>query len=206
MKTQNCSSHFSSNRSYTAHYGLVKFNFQEENVSADDPNFRAKCLITPFAFVSKHAILFQMALIPLTMSRFSISSLSESILNRFIPLNEVLRIHAHLGYTMTIITFIATFYFFTFFGYLCADGDQPACTALTSEIMITGYTITVLMILITGIAAFRNRIPYEVFYYTHHLVFILYAVVVLHTYDNQQRKHTHEKERSQTYKWFTATM
>ena len=63
-----------------------------------------------------HASLLQMALIPLTMSRFSIATLSESVLDRFVPLNRALRMHIHLGYTMVGIVFLDTAFFFTFFG------------------------------------------------------------------------------------------
>ena len=47
-----------------------------------------------------HAILFQMALLPLTMSRYSIAALSETVLNDFVPLNRAVRMHVHLGYVM----------------------------------------------------------------------------------------------------------
>ena len=84
-----------------------------------------------------HAILFQMALIPLTMSRFSIASLNESFVHRLIPLNRALRMHIHLGYTMISIVFLATIFFFAFFGMLCTDGEEQFCKKFTSEIMIT---------------------------------------------------------------------
>ena len=63
-----------------------------------------------------HAILFQMFLIPLTMSRYSIANLSTSKLNNYLPLDKALRIHIYLGYTMVSIVFLATLVFFAFFG------------------------------------------------------------------------------------------
>jgi hypothetical protein len=58
-----------------------------------------------------HAILFQMALLPLTMCRFSISTLADSVANRIIPFNRTLRMHIHLGYTMVLVLTAATFFF-----------------------------------------------------------------------------------------------
>lgn len=84
-----------------------------------------------------HAILFQMALLPITMSRYSIASLSESIVNKIVPLNRTLQMHVHLGYTMVAIVFLATIFFFAFFGLLCAEGDETFCAKFTSEIMLT---------------------------------------------------------------------
>ena len=151
-----------------------------------------------------HAILFQMALIPLTMCRFSLATLSDSLVDRFVPLNRMLWIHIHLGYTMVIIVFLATLFFFTFFGLLCSRGEEQFCAKFRSEIMATGYAILGFLLIIAGTSHFRNKIPYEVFYAIHHLVFIMYAVTIAHTFDVQQRNNT--KERSQTFKWFSATL
>jgi len=151
-----------------------------------------------------HAILFQMALIPLTMARYSIATLSGTVLNRFIPMNRSLRIHIHLGYTMVIVVFFATILFFTFFGLLCRNGDQAFCDKFTSEIMCTGYGILASMLIVAVTSHFRHRIPYELFYAVHHLVFVLYIITVAHTFDNQQRNNT--AQRSQTFKWFSSTL
>lgn len=83
-----------------------------------------------------------MALIPFTMSRYSISCLSGSKLNRYLPLNKSVAIHIYLGYTVMLIVFLATIIFIAFFGILCSEGDKVYCDALTSEIMITGYCIS----------------------------------------------------------------
>jgi len=100
-----------------------------------------------------------MALVPLTMSRFSIAALSDSLMDRFVPLNRALRIHIHLGYTMVIIVFFATAFFFAFFIVLCDDGEHAFCDKFTSEIMITGYGILALMLIIAGTSYFRHKIP-----------------------------------------------
>jgi hypothetical protein len=88
----------------------------------------------PHSISLMHASLLQMALIPFAMSRFSIAALSESLLDRFVPLNRTLRMHIHLGYTMVLVVFLDTAFFFTFFGILCADGEQAYCDKFTSEI------------------------------------------------------------------------
>jgi ferredoxin-NADP reductase len=145
-----------------------------------------------------------MALIPLTMSRFSIATLSESVLDRFVPLNRALRMHIHLGYTMVLIVFLDTAFFFTFFGIFCADGEQAYCDKFTSEIMITGYGILAILLIIAGTSYFRHKIPYEIFYAVHHVIFLMYIIVVIHTFDMSQRKGHHS--RSQTFKWFSSTL
>ena len=94
-----------------------------------------------------------MALIPITMSRFSIAALLESSIDKIVPLNRALQMHIHLGYTMIIFVFLATLFFFAFFGMLCTDGEQAFCDEFTSEIMLTGYTILASMIIIGTILA-----------------------------------------------------
>ena len=42
---------------------------------------------------------------------------------------------------MIALSFLALFVFFAFLGLLCNDGEDDACSALTSEIMITGIII-----------------------------------------------------------------
>eukprot|EP00339_Tiarina_fusa_P005595 CAMPEP_0117040420 /NCGR_PEP_ID=MMETSP0472-20121206/28285_1 /TAXON_ID=693140 ORGANISM="Tiarina fusus, Strain LIS" /NCGR_SAMPLE_ID=MMETSP0472 /ASSEMBLY_ACC=CAM_ASM_000603 /LENGTH=281 /DNA_ID=CAMNT_0004751141 /DNA_START=148 /DNA_END=989 /DNA_ORIENTATION=- len=138
------------------------------------------------------------------MSRFSISALSESVVDKLVPLNRTLRMHIHLGYTMVVIVFFATLFFFFFFGLICAEGDDTFCAKFTSEIMITGYVILGMMLIIGGTSYFRHKIPYEIFYGIHHLVFIMYFVTIAHTLDIEQRSGM--KERSQTFKWFSSTL
>ena len=92
------------------------------------------------------SVLFQMALIPFTMSRYTIASFSNSSLNKYLPLDKALRIHIHLGYTMVSIVFSATIVFFIFFGLSCSEGEEAFCDKFTSEIMITGYCILGLLV------------------------------------------------------------
>jgi predicted ferric reductase len=161
-------------------------------------------MIPALEFGAMHVILFQMALIPLTMSRLSIATLSESFIDKIFPLNRALRMHIHLGYILIIVVVLATIVFLTFFGLLCSDGEQAFCDKLTSEIMITGYNIMVFMLIIGGTSYLRCKIPYEIFYAIHHLVFIVYFVTVAHTLDVEQRSGS--MERSQTFKWFSSTL
>ena len=99
-----------------------------------------------FAVVSFYSVLFQMALIPFTMSRYTIATFSNSSLNKYLPLDKALRIHIHLGYTMVSIVFSATIVFFIFFGLSCSEGEEAFCDKFTSEIMITGYCILGLLV------------------------------------------------------------
>ena len=79
------------------HFFLIKFQELEQSVPIGAPYYWAKRIIPPLEFGSMHAILFQMALIPLTMSRYTISSLSNSKVDRFFPLNKTLRMHIHVS-------------------------------------------------------------------------------------------------------------
>ena len=83
-----------------AHFAFIKNREQEAAVPDGALNFYWKRIAPPLEFGSMHAILFQMALLPLTMSRLTIANLSTTAFDKFIPFNRMLRIHIHLGYTM----------------------------------------------------------------------------------------------------------
>jgi Ferric reductase like transmembrane component len=159
-----------------AHFAMIKFQQQKENVPETANQYMLKRIIPTIEFGSMHAILFQMSLIPLTMCRYSIASLSDSVLQTIVPLNRTLRMHIHLGYVMISIVFFATVVFFGFFGFLCVhEGEQPFCDKFTVEIMITGYCILGSLLLVGVTSFLRHRIPYEVFYGTpSQLSFCLY--------------------------------
>ena len=69
--------------------------------------------------------------------------------------------------------------------------------------MITGYVIFGLLLMVFITSYFRNKIVYEAFYILHHLVFALFLVTAAHTLDEE---HRHGKNRSQAFKWFTASL
>jgi len=186
------------------HFGLMKFGEQQIKVPVGAPNFWWKRIAPPLEFGSMHAILFQMSLIPLTMSRFTITSLSHSSINSYVPMNKMLAMHIHLGYVMISIVFIAVIFFFIFFGKLCADGEQKFCNNMRTEIMATGYAILGTLLIIGGTSFYRYKIPYEAFYVIHHLVFAMYLLAIIHTFDRVER--TDERDRSQTFKWFSASL
>jgi predicted ferric reductase len=186
-----------------AHFALKKLDTQLGAVPETANRYWWKIIAPSLEFGSMHAILFQMALIPLTMARFSISTLCESFVDKILPLNRTFRMHIHLGYTMIIIVFWAVIFFFAFFGLLCSDGEEAFCEKFTEEIMITGYCILAFMLLVGFTSYFRHSIPYEIFYAIHHAVFIMYFVTIAHTLDVEART---GKERSQTFKWFTSTL
>jgi hypothetical protein len=98
----------------------------------------------------------------------------------------------------------ATFALVAFYGSLCIFNEQEYCERLTSEIMCTGYAITGFVFMIGLTSYFRHRIPYEIFYAVHHLLFVLYIVTVAHTVDHMQRSNT--RPRSQTFHWVSATL
>ena len=196
--------HFASTIVIWIHFALIKFEQQADKVPEGAHRYWLKRLVPPIEFGSMHAILFQMALIPITMCRCSISALAESTINKVIPLNRALAMHIHLGYTMIIIVFWATILFFFFFGLLCSEGEQAFCDKFTMEIMITGYCILGTLLIIGLTSHFRHRIPYEIFYGVHHIVFLMYFITIAHTLDMEQR--SGRSQRSQTFKWFSSTL
>jgi predicted ferric reductase len=196
--------HFTSTIVIWMHFALIKFEQQAGKVPDGAHRYWLKRLVPPIEFGSMHAILFQMALIPITMCRCSISTLAESTVNKVIPLNRALAMHIHLGYTMIIIVFFATIFFFFFFGLLCSEGEQAFCDKFTMEIMITGYCILGTLLIIALTSHFRHRIPYEIFYAVHHVVFLMYIITIAHTLDMEQR--SGRSQRSQTFKWFSSTL
>lgn len=149
--------------SLTGHFALIKYESQLEKVPEGATTYLKKVVLPPLEFGSMHAILFQMALIPVTMSRFSISALCESFVETLVPLNRALRMHIHLGYTVISIVCLGTVFFFAILGMLCADGEEKFCAKLTSEIMTTGYAILGYLLIIGGTSYFRHRIPYVTF-------------------------------------------
>ena len=108
-----------------------------------------------------------MALIPFTMARYSIASLSGNKLNRYIPLNKAVRAHIYLGYITVSIVILASLGFFVLYGLPGSAGDASFCDKFTTEIMVTGYCIFGLVLIMAGTAFFRHTIPYEVFHAVH---------------------------------------
>lgn len=190
--------------SSTAHFFLIKFDEQKNNVPLAAPFYYWKRTVPPIEFGTMHAILFQMALIPITMSRYTIAALTNTAVDRFVPLNRMLRMHIHLGYTMIIIVFLSVVLVFTFFGKMCNEGDQSFCDKFRSEIMCTGYGILGALLIVGFTSYFRYKIPYEVFYAIHHLVFAMYALTVAHTFDDVER--ANGRQRAQTFRWFSLPL
>jgi hypothetical protein len=74
-----------------AHFSLSKFNSQDTKVPAAAPFRSWKVGVPTFEFGTMHAILFQMALMPLTMCRLLIATLSKTFLAKYIPFSEMTR-------------------------------------------------------------------------------------------------------------------
>ena len=83
--------------------------------------------VPKFEFGMMHAILFQLAVLPLTMCRLSIASLSDTFLCRFLPFNRMTDYHIAIGYTLVIFLLATVSIFFMFFGVICNSGDDSFC-------------------------------------------------------------------------------
>jgi predicted ferric reductase len=195
-----------------AHFFLQKYRIQE-HIPIQANLYWWKRLTPPFEFGAMHAILFQMALLPLTMSRATVAKLSTTKFGKFVPLDKIVGMHIHLGYCMCSFVFASTILFFVFFGQACADqhkgreptpgGKKTFCIKMKSEIMLTGYGIMALLLIVAITSFLRNRIKYETFYIVHHLVFTMFALAIAHTMDDAFRR---GQVRSQNFKWFTASL
>ena len=152
-----------------------------------------------------------MALIPLTMARYSLGVISDTFAEKLIPFNRITDFHIWIGYTFCTVLFGSTAFFFLFFGLLCQDqkdGDEPQalnddgemsntfCDKFVSEIMLTGYGILFTIILVFITSYFRDKIPYEVFYLIHHIVFVMFALTTLHTNDKNVRDGVQQRRPS----------
>ncbi len=83
--------------------------------------------VPTFEFGMMHAILFQLAVLPLTMCRLSIASLSDSFLARLIPFNCMTEYHIAVGYVLVSFLLSTVLIFFMFFGVLCHNGEHAFC-------------------------------------------------------------------------------
>jgi len=129
------------------HFFFIKFQAQL-GVPVGANLYWWKRLVPPLEFGAMHAILLQMAFLPLTMARHTNALLSETFLAKLVPFQRMTAMHIHLGYTMVSIVFGSTVLFFIFFGQACAqqhtgleptpDGKKTFCDKMTSEIMCTG--------------------------------------------------------------------
>jgi len=170
----------------------------------------ARVLTPTLEFGLMHAIMLQMGALPLTMSHYTLKSLSEiDVVQRFLPMHRVQRLHVNIGYFITIMLTLAVGGFLTFFGTLCRDSreggshfkppdfkNENDCVKFESEIFLTGIVIFGMTLLIAGTAIFRSRLPYWVFICSHQLVFVWFAVAIAHTVDDQQRTNHGEPRKS----------
>ena len=111
----------------SAHFSLKKFDSQMETVPSGAPFHSWNVGVPKFEFGMMHAILFQLAVLPLTMCRLSIASLSDTFLCRFLPFNRMTDYHIAIGYTLVIFLLATVSIFFMFFGVICNSGDDSFC-------------------------------------------------------------------------------
>ena len=88
---------------YKAHYGLEKYHYLEEITPPDADRYWLRVLAPPFTYGAKHVILFQLAVIPLTMCRLTIVHASGTFLKRLIPFNHILKSHIAIGYGIVVL-------------------------------------------------------------------------------------------------------
>ncbi|CAK0866173.1 unnamed protein product [Prorocentrum cordatum] len=161
------------------------------------PNYWKKRLIPPLLFGLKHAILWQMVLLPVTMSRHLLAlAAARTRIRNFVPLEHMTFFHIALGCITCFFIIVATNVFSIFFGHGCRQhlGQfghplEPVdfCEKMQSEIMITGLGIFVLMVIVMVSSFLRRHMPFECFYVLHHFVFVLFGLAIAHTMDDQVR-------------------
>jgi len=181
----------------------VKFHSQKEKLPAAAPYYELKVGVPTFEFGAMHAILLQLALLPLTMCRYAISGASNTIFHKFIDLDGLTKYHIGIGYCFVALLFGSTMVFICFFGFLCSQGEDKFCKNFQSEIMITGYVLFTLFMTVGVSSYLRFNIPYKIFYAIHHITIVAYILCILHTIDTVERS---KGGRSQAFKWFSASI
>jgi hypothetical protein len=121
------------------HFGLTKFNSQTEKVPLGAPFYDWKVGVPTFEFGMMHAILFQLAVRPLTMCRLSIASMSDTLLARILPLNGMTTYHIAIGYVLVTFLLSTIIVFFIFFGVLCNSGNKTFCDKVSVCMHISIY-------------------------------------------------------------------
>jgi len=195
------------------HFFYNKWKRQEGAVPEGAPNFWWKRLVPPIEFGLMHAILLQISLVPLTVSRSLLAALStNSILSEAIPFNYMMDFHIQIGYTFCIVMIASSILFFVFFGHICSEFNKEKdpldlCANFSKEIFGTGLAILAITLVVFFTSCCRGRIKYEYFYFPHLLVFAMYLLALVHTLDDEFRKGTKVgKARSQTVKWFVTSL
>lgn len=191
----------------------------------------ARVLTPTLEFGLMHAIMLQMSVLPLTMCHHTLESLADTILQRFVPLHRVQRLHIFIGTFVSTMLVFAVGGFLTFFGMLCRDSrnggskwkppdfeNENDCKKFNSEIFITGMIVFGMTLIIGATSLFRARLPYWVFICCHQLVFVWFAVAIAHTVDDMQRTNHAEPrksnaasnpntlKRSQVWPWCIASL
>jgi len=198
-----------------SHFFYIKFHVQKAALqNPEAPNYWWKRLTPPLEFGAMHAILFQLALIPLTMSRYTLAVLSTSDSFRWFPFQHLVQFHIQIGYTFCFIMVLSVIFFFAFFGKVCHNAKDPHhkepavnylfCEKFESEIMITGYCILACTLIVLFTSLLRGKLTYKQFYFPHLLMLAMYGLATVHTLDDEFREE--DKQRSQTFKWFAASL
>jgi ferredoxin-NADP reductase len=196
------------------HFFYIKFRQQEASVPDAAPNRGLKRFVPPFEFGAMHAILLQLAVIPLTMCRSTLAWLATSSpLRNVLPFEHLIEFHIFVGYVFCTIMVLSVIVFFAFFGKVCSDhlnGLDPAnlCKNFHAEIMFTGYFIFISTLVILGSSFFRARLAYEVFYRLHIVfVFSMFFLAIMHTMDDEFRAQTPKgRMRSHGWIWFSTSL
>ena len=198
-----------------SHFFLVRWTERRTALPPAAPFYWMQRIVPAALFGAKHATLFQMALLPISMCRhlITVSGLGNTAWAYFA--------HVYLGYVVLITLVLVSALFIAFFGVMCQGGVQPACARLPcralrparahaasfascaacsarrarscakliSEIMLTGYALTflTLVILVTGYLRHSKGFSYRVIYVVHHLFIVFYVGSVAHTMDTEFR-------------------
>ena len=193
----------------SVHYALTKHIAIKEAQSNHDPftdgeliHAKAQLWFPTFVFATKHVIHLHLALLPLTMCRYSITRLSSTFLRRYIPFDDMMKCHIFLGYVLVGLVALAFTLFMIYYTLLCTSGDQEFCNRFSSEIMITGYVVFALFMTV-GVSSYYRNYNYQRFYRIHQIVFVAFFVSIMHTID---KIHRTQGSRSQAYKWFTMSL
>ncbi|GKZ01556.1 hypothetical protein MPSEU_001106100 [Mayamaea pseudoterrestris] len=189
------------------HYFIIKFHRQKESLDSESFYYWMRLIVPSLDYGAAHAILLQMAILPLTVMKRSITSLAlqHSNLEKYVPLRNMPDVHAYVGYWIFALATLGLTLGMGLTSFLClAHGEQEYCDKLTSEIMMSGLAMFGLITLITVSSLIRRDISYAIFLKIHRIGFLLlYVITIAHTFDNQQRAGA--MHRSQCFSWVAAS-
>ncbi|KAJ1925204.1 hypothetical protein IWQ60_004697 [Tieghemiomyces parasiticus] len=138
-----------------------------------------------FGNASGYCICFDAAFLLLLVSRNFLAMLRATFISRFIDVDKNIHAHKVAGWTLIVSTFVHVLGYYVKFINQAAvtPGGKVTASSLLFGTLIgaTGNAMVVVLFIMAGCAVARVRhANFELFYYTHHLFLVFYALLIIH--------------------------